>query len=130
MGFVITGAQHAREVSEALVSWLIPDKSFTSNSSFHSIDPFYRHSLMQKCSLILIFMTQWIATATSLYLTHALVTHPSANASEPDNGSLSWLLDKFDFYIVPAPNPDGYDYTWESDRFWCVCFLLCCLRKP
>ncbi|KAA1472588.1 hypothetical protein DENSPDRAFT_838908 [Dentipellis sp. KUC8613] len=67
MGFVVTGAQHARE---------------------------------------------WVATAASLYLTHALV----ANASEP--GSLAYLLKDYKFYIVPVPNPDGYLYTWEHDRFW------------
>ncbi|KAF8066532.1 peptidase M14 [Lyophyllum atratum] len=55
---------------------------------------------------------EWVATATSLYLAHALVT----NVSEAH--SLSRLLDVFDFYIIPVPNPDGYDYTWESDRFW------------
>ncbi|TFY70250.1 hypothetical protein EVG20_g2767 [Dentipellis fragilis] len=67
MGFVVTGAQHARE---------------------------------------------WVATAASLYLAHALV----ANASEP--GSLAYLLKDYKFYIVPVPNPDGYLYTWEHDRFW------------
>ncbi|KAF5372907.1 hypothetical protein D9758_001469 [Tetrapyrgos nigripes] len=67
LGFVITGAQHARE---------------------------------------------WIATATTLYLAHALV------ANKTEDGSLSHLLDTFDFYIIPAPNPDGYAYTWETDRFW------------
>ncbi|KAK0186252.1 peptidase M14 [Armillaria mellea] len=67
LGFVITGAQHARE---------------------------------------------WVATAAALYIAHALV----ANSSE--KYSLSPLLDTYDFYIVPAPNPDGYDFTWESDRFW------------
>ncbi|KAG6885190.1 hypothetical protein C0993_004974 [Termitomyces sp. T159_Od127] len=55
---------------------------------------------------------EWIATATSLYLAHALVS----DSSEPH--SLSRLLDVFDFYIVPVPNPDGYEYTWEHDRFW------------
>ena len=23
-----------------------------------------------------------------------------------------------DFYIIPVANPDGYQYTWTSDRFW------------
>jgi len=74
MGFVITGAQHARE---------------------------------------------WIATATSLYLTHALVANSSSKPQPASvSVSLNTLLDKYNFYIIPAPNPDGYDYTWESDRFW------------
>ncbi|PPQ93587.1 hypothetical protein CVT25_005467 [Psilocybe cyanescens] len=55
---------------------------------------------------------EWIATATSVYLAHALV----AESSEPH--SLSSLLTHFDFHIVPVPNPDGYEFTWESDRFW------------
>jgi len=66
-GFVLTGAQHARE---------------------------------------------WVATSTVLYLTHALV------ASSPEQYAMSSLLDLYDFYIVPVPNPDGYVYTWEHDRFW------------
>ncbi|KAI8970884.1 hypothetical protein BD414DRAFT_501498 [Trametes punicea] len=67
VGFVITGAQHARE---------------------------------------------WIATSTALYLAHALV----ADATE--NFTLQPWLDHFDFYVIPVPNPDGYVYTWESDRLW------------
>ncbi|EGO20001.1 hypothetical protein SERLADRAFT_352486 [Serpula lacrymans var. lacrymans S7.9] len=55
---------------------------------------------------------EWIATATSLYLAHALV----ANYSEPR--SISHLLDTYDFYIIPSPNPDGYHFTWHGDRFW------------
>ncbi|KAH9849312.1 hypothetical protein C2E23DRAFT_839677 [Lenzites betulinus] len=67
VGFVITGAQHARE---------------------------------------------WIATSTALYLAHALV------ADGGEDFALSSWLDYFDFYIIPVPNPDGYVYTWESDRLW------------
>jgi len=66
-GFVITGAQHARE---------------------------------------------WIASASALYVAHSLL----ANVSEPD--SMTHLLDDFDFHIIPVPNPDGYVYTWDYDRFW------------
>ncbi|KAF4609600.1 hypothetical protein D9613_012313 [Agrocybe pediades] len=55
---------------------------------------------------------EWIATATSTYLAHAVV----ANSSEPH--SMSNLLAHFDFHIVPVPNPDGYAYTWEKDRYW------------
>ncbi|KAF8901460.1 peptidase M14 [Gymnopilus junonius] len=67
LGFVIIGAQHARE---------------------------------------------WVATSTALYLAHALV----ADASE--SYSLSSLLAHFDFHIIPVPNPDGYEYTWRTDRLW------------
>jgi len=55
---------------------------------------------------------EWIAMSTALYLAHAVVS----NSSEPH--SMRYLLDKFDFYIIPTPNPDGYVHTWESDRFW------------
>ncbi|KAM5537131.1 hypothetical protein V8D89_009277 [Ganoderma adspersum] len=55
---------------------------------------------------------EWIATSTTLYLAHSLVT----DAAEAF--ALSSWLDHFDFYIIPVPNPDGYVYTWEQDRFW------------
>lgn len=81
--------------------------------------------------------SQWIATSTALYLVHALV---GGNA-EPY--TMSFLLDTFvsrtffffvemwtssisdprhiqDFYVIPVPNPDGYVFTWEHDRFWYV----------
>ncbi|KAI0084625.1 hypothetical protein BDY19DRAFT_987439 [Irpex rosettiformis] len=66
-GFVITGAQHARE---------------------------------------------WIATSTALFIAHALLADPS------ESYSMASLLNTFDFYLVLLPNPDGYVYTWETDRFW------------
>ncbi|KAI0001121.1 hypothetical protein BJV77DRAFT_1057913 [Russula vinacea] len=66
-GFLVTGAQHARE---------------------------------------------WVASASALYIAHALL----ADASE--KFSLARLLERYNFYIVPVPNPDGYVYTWERDRFW------------
>ncbi|KAI0002458.1 hypothetical protein BJV74DRAFT_973423 [Russula compacta] len=55
---------------------------------------------------------EWIASASALYIAHALL----ANSSE--EFSLTRLLDRHNFYIVPVPNPDGYVYTWERDRFW------------
>ncbi|KAJ7616054.1 peptidase M14 [Roridomyces roridus] len=55
---------------------------------------------------------EWVATSSALYMAHALVT--PAN----ETGSLAPLLDIYDFHIIPSPNPDGYIYTWEADRFW------------
>ncbi|EJD07834.1 uncharacterized protein FOMMEDRAFT_137991 [Fomitiporia mediterranea MF3/22] len=66
-GFVISGAQHARE---------------------------------------------WVASASALYIAHALL------ADSSETNTLTHLLTDFDFYIIPVPNPDGYVYTWESDRLW------------
>ena len=28
------------------------------------------------------------------------------------------LLQKYDFYIIPVLNPDGYEYTWNGNRMW------------
>ncbi|KAK7062712.1 hypothetical protein VNI00_000200 [Paramarasmius palmivorus] len=55
---------------------------------------------------------EWVASATSLYLAHSIIS------SSAEQHSLSSLLTTYDFYIIPIPNPDGYVYTWESDRFW------------
>ncbi|KIY52782.1 peptidase M14, carboxypeptidase A, partial [Fistulina hepatica ATCC 64428] len=51
---------------------------------------------------------EWIATSTALYLMEALLV----------DRSLRLLLNLYDFHIIPIPNPDGYVYTWEHDRFW------------
>ncbi|KAF7292987.1 Zinc carboxypeptidase [Mycena indigotica] len=55
---------------------------------------------------------EWVATSTALHFAHSLLVNSS------ESGSLSYLLDTYDFHIIPSPNPDGYVYTWESDRFW------------
>ncbi|KAG9087572.1 putative metallocarboxypeptidase ecm14 [Ceratobasidium sp. UAMH 11750] len=57
-------------------------------------------------------LSWWIATSTALYLAHALV------APKHESGSLRRLLDQTDFTIIPVPNPDGYAYTWSTDRLW------------
>ncbi|KAF5309892.1 hypothetical protein D9619_010197 [Psilocybe cf. subviscida] len=55
---------------------------------------------------------EWVAAATTTYLAHALV------ADRTESRSLHGLLTDFDFHIIPIPNPDGYVYTWETDRYW------------
>ncbi|KAF9652688.1 hypothetical protein BDM02DRAFT_3088647, partial [Thelephora ganbajun] len=55
---------------------------------------------------------EWIAVSASLYLAHSLVADPS------EHYSLNGLLHNYDVYIIPVANPDGYQYTWTSDRFW------------
>ncbi len=51
---------------------------------------------------------EWISTASCLWIMNALI----------NDASLSYLLDKFKFIIVPALNIDGYIYTHTTDRTW------------
>jgi murein tripeptide amidase MpaA len=51
---------------------------------------------------------EWIAPATALYLINQLVENP-ANSD---------LIRDVDWIILPCLNPDGYEYSWNSDRLW------------
>lgn len=60
----------------------------------------------------LIHAREWIAGPVVLYLATYLVdnydTDPCVQA----------LVDQTDFYLAPCVNPDGYEYTWTTNRMW------------
>jgi len=55
---------------------------------------------------------EWISAATMQYLADALA---SGYASD---SRIKSILDKVEVLIVPVANPDGYVYTWSTDRLW------------
>lgn len=55
---------------------------------------------------------EWIAPMTVIFALDTLLrqydTSPRVRA----------VVDAVDFYFVPNANPDGYEYTWTTDRYW------------
>ncbi|KAJ4401898.1 putative metallocarboxypeptidase ecm14 [Neurospora sp. IMI 360204] len=55
---------------------------------------------------------EWISTSTVTYLLWSIITAYGKEAM------VTKLLKHFDIIFIPVLNPDGYDYTWKTDRLW------------
>ncbi|CAD7086390.1 unnamed protein product [Hermetia illucens] len=53
---------------------------------------------------------EWISPATVTYITNQLLTSSDAEVRA--------LAERYDWYIVPHVNPDGYVYTHNKERLW------------
>uniref|UniRef100_A0A8H7TQW8 Peptidase M14 domain-containing protein n=1 Tax=Bionectria ochroleuca TaxID=29856 RepID=A0A8H7TQW8_BIOOC len=56
---------------------------------------------------------EWISAPTVEYITYKLI-----EAYQAGDSAIINVLDKYDFYILPIVNPDGFVYTHESERLW------------
>jgi len=55
---------------------------------------------------------EWITIATVLWMTNQLLEDYG------HDGVVTSLLDNMNIYVLPIFNPDGYVYTWATDRMW------------
>lgn len=55
---------------------------------------------------------EWISPMTVAYIADQLLGRYETDTR------VRALIDNLDYYIVPVVNPDGYAYTWTSDRLW------------
>ncbi|KAM7200875.1 zinc carboxypeptidase [Naviculisporaceae sp. PSN 640] len=55
---------------------------------------------------------EWISTMTVEYLGYNLLTNYASNTE------IKGFVDKYDFYVFPVVNPDGFIYSQTNDRMW------------
>ncbi|QRW09315.1 extracellular matrix protein 14 [Ceratobasidium sp. AG-Ba] len=55
---------------------------------------------------------EWIATMVTEQVAYSLLSNYTTSAT------IKSYVDKYDFYIFPVVNPDGFVYTQTSDRLW------------
>ncbi|KAK0661827.1 Metallocarboxypeptidase A-like protein [Lasiodiplodia hormozganensis] len=55
---------------------------------------------------------EWITTMTNEYVAYQLLTKYDTDAA------IKSYVDKYDFYVFPVVNPDGFVYTQTNTRLW------------
>ena len=55
---------------------------------------------------------EWVSPMTVLYLAESLV------AGYDTDARVRALMTGVEFWVVPVSNPDGYEYTWTTQRLW------------
>jgi extracellular matrix protein 14 len=57
---------------------------------------------------------EWVSVSTAAYIAYSLITR----YGDPRFPETTKLLEHFDVTFLPTINPDGYEYTWTTDRLW------------
>uniref|UniRef100_A0A8C5HN86 Carboxypeptidase B2-like n=2 Tax=Gouania willdenowi TaxID=441366 RepID=A0A8C5HN86_GOUWI len=55
---------------------------------------------------------EWVSPAFCLWFVHYSLSFHQQNVD------ITNILDNMDVYILPVMNPDGYKYTWTTNRMW------------
>lgn len=55
---------------------------------------------------------EWISVSTVLYNVYEMLNHYEQNPDKIEE------LARLNFLFIPTLNPDGYAYTWTTDRLW------------
>jgi murein tripeptide amidase MpaA len=55
---------------------------------------------------------EWVTGMTCMYIADGLLSGYGSDTQ------ITRLLDSYEFLIVPIVNPDGYVYTWTTNRLW------------
>lgn len=61
---------------------------------------------------------EWISPAALLYAAHSLLVTISNPSSLAVYDKVATLLADYELHFIPVANPDGYDYSWTTDRLW------------
>lgn len=56
---------------------------------------------------------EWISVSSSCYVLFRLLSDYEAG-----NAAVKRYLENLDFFFLPVMNPDGYEFTWKSERLW------------